>query len=171
MTRPCTWKIMCVVIASTFIGRYLASMSPSKGPSKGLQHLLEHPFDFIEWQCWKRLPPPFQHVETCWKDVEWMLKEFKSLYFASTCVEQYFCSLEWSECWNGVEVICPVLSTLLSKRMHNEEDLTMVTMVTMNVKTVAKRPDDFVCGCSTSGWYFDQLILQWRTMTRKMILK
>jgi len=23
----------------------------SKGPSKRLQHLLQHPFDFVEWQC------------------------------------------------------------------------------------------------------------------------
>ena len=22
-----------------------------KGPSKRLQHLLQHPFDFVEWQC------------------------------------------------------------------------------------------------------------------------
>ena len=23
----------------------------AKGPSKRLQHLLQHPFDFVEWQC------------------------------------------------------------------------------------------------------------------------
>ena len=23
----------------------------TKGPSKRLQHLLQHPFDFVEWQC------------------------------------------------------------------------------------------------------------------------
>ena len=23
----------------------------TKGPSKQLQHLLQHPFDFVEWQC------------------------------------------------------------------------------------------------------------------------
>ena len=51
----------------------------AKGPSKRPQHLLQHRFDFVEWQCWKRLPPPFDIVETCWKDVESMLKEFKSL--------------------------------------------------------------------------------------------
>ena len=38
------------------------------GPSKQLQHLLQHPFDFVEWQCWKRLPPSFNIVVTCWKD-------------------------------------------------------------------------------------------------------
>ena len=44
-------------------------------------------------------------------------------------------------------------------------------MVTMDAKTVATQ-NNFVRGCSTSGrWYFDQLILQWRTMIRQTILQ
>ena len=61
----CYWVLITTVCKCHF----------DKGPSKRLQH----PFDFVEWQCWKRLPFSFDIVETCWKDVESMLKEFKSL--------------------------------------------------------------------------------------------
>ena len=31
------------------VARYI--LKAYKGPSKRLQHLLQHPFDFVEWQC------------------------------------------------------------------------------------------------------------------------
>ena len=54
-------------------------ISDTWGPSKRLQHLLQHPFDFVECQCWKPLPPLSTVLKRCWNDVESMLKEVKSL--------------------------------------------------------------------------------------------
>ena len=39
----------------------------TKAPRKRLQHSLQLPFDFVELECWKRLPPLFNRFETCWK--------------------------------------------------------------------------------------------------------
>ena len=122
-------------MVSVHLLSYGCNWEDSKGPSKWLQH----PFHFVEWQCWKRFLPPFPPR---WIDVERVEKPLK---FASTSVQHFFCSLECSECWSEVEVICFAFSTLLSKRMRNQED---VIMVTMDAKT---KQDNVVCGCSTSG--------------------
>ena len=38
--------------ASHWLKNWRESFKPiTKGPSKRLQHLLQHPFDFVEWQC------------------------------------------------------------------------------------------------------------------------
>ena len=36
----------------------------NKAPRKWFQHLLQHPYNFIEQQCWNGLQPPFKNVES-----------------------------------------------------------------------------------------------------------
>ena len=76
-----------------------------KGPSKRLQHLLQHPFDFVEEQCRNRLnefiQPFIQLIQPCWMS----LNAFKPCF--------NICStfLLLSRMLNEVEAVCRPLST------------------------------------------------------------
>ena len=143
----------------------------SKGPSKRLQHLLQHPFDFVEWQCWKLLPPPFRHVETCWNVLKrsWMLKEFKAFKL----------------CFN-IRSTFLLVSGMFGMLKRSWSRLPCSFNIVEQVHAQLRRRNHGHHGCKDGSnakqfcawlWYFwamvsfDQLILQWRTMIRQTILQ